>query len=74
MNDQPECTQCHSADNVSILAIRNVEKKSASSIQKTKKMRTLNMALIPAGEFIMGSDDRWDDEGPEFISKTNGFF
>ncbi|MDP7349475.1 MAG: formylglycine-generating enzyme family protein [Nitrospinota bacterium] len=73
MNDQSECTQCHSSDSVSLLAIGNVEKKSPSSIQKPKKIRYQNMALIPAGEFIMGSDDRWDDESPEFTSKTNAF-
>ncbi|MDP7555002.1 MAG: SUMF1/EgtB/PvdO family nonheme iron enzyme, partial [Nitrospinota bacterium] len=73
MNDQSECTQCHSSDSVSLLAISNVEKKSSSSIQKPKKIRYQNMALIPAGEFIMGSDDRWDDESPEFTSKTNAF-
>lgn len=31
------------------------------------------MVLIPAGKFIMGSNDRWDDESPEFLAKTNSF-
>ncbi len=37
MNDQSECTQCHSSDSVSLLAISNVEKKSSSSIQTPKE-------------------------------------
>ncbi len=70
---QSECTQCHSSDDVSILAISNVEKKSPSAVQKPKGMGNKDMVLIPAGEFIMGSNDRWDDENPEFISKTSAY-
>ncbi len=33
-----------------------------------------NMAFIPAGEFIMGSNERWDDEGPEHIAQTKAFY
>jgi len=32
------------------------------------------MATIPAGEFIMGSNDRWDDESPEHIARTDAFY
>ncbi|MFQ5673578.1 MAG: formylglycine-generating enzyme family protein [Nitrospinales bacterium] len=32
------------------------------------------MAFVPAGEFIMGSNDRWDDESPEHIASTGAFF
>lgn len=32
------------------------------------------MAYIPAGEFIMGSNDRWDDESPEHIARTDAFY
>jgi formylglycine-generating enzyme required for sulfatase activity len=32
------------------------------------------MAYIPAGEFIMGSNERWDDEAPEHISTTEAFY
>lgn len=31
------------------------------------------MTLIPEGEFVMGSNERWDDEAPEHISSTNAF-
>lgn len=31
------------------------------------------MAYIPAGEFIMGSNERWDDESPEHIRSTGAF-
>jgi len=33
-----------------------------------------HMAFVPAGEFIMGSNDRWDDEAPEYIASTGAFF
>jgi len=32
------------------------------------------MTAIPAGEFIMGSNERWDDESPEHIASTGAFF
>ena len=32
------------------------------------------MAYVPAGEFIMGSNERWDDESPEHISETGAFY
>jgi formylglycine-generating enzyme required for sulfatase activity len=32
------------------------------------------MALVPAGEFIMGSNERWDDESPEHINETKAFY
>ncbi len=30
--------------------------------------------FIPKGEFIMGSNERWDDEAPEHISETSSFY
>ncbi len=41
---------------------------------KTKQLASHNMAFIAKGEFIMGSNDRWDDESPEFISETEAFY
>jgi len=32
------------------------------------------MALVPKGEFIMGSNERWEDESPEHISETGAFY
>ena len=32
------------------------------------------MAYVPAGEFIMGSNERWDDEAPEHIATTEAFY
>ncbi len=32
------------------------------------------MILIPDGEFIMGSNERWDDEAPEYIESTKKFY
>jgi formylglycine-generating enzyme required for sulfatase activity len=33
-----------------------------------------SMAEVPAGEFIMGSNERWDDEAPEHVSSTGAFY
>ncbi len=41
---------------------------------KANKLTPENMAFIPKGEFIMGSNDRWDDESPEFITETKAFY
>ena len=35
---------------------------------------TGSMALIPGGEFIMGSNERWDDEAPEYIESVDKFY
>ena len=35
---------------------------------------TVSMALIPGGKFIMGSNERWDDEAPEYIESVNKFY
>ena len=32
------------------------------------------MALIPEGKFIMGSNERWDDEAPEYIESVDKFY
>lgn len=32
------------------------------------------MVYIPAGEFIMGTNERWDDEGPEHVLYLEAFF
>lgn len=32
------------------------------------------MAYVEAGEFIMGSNERWDDESPEHINETGAFY
>ncbi len=32
------------------------------------------MVYIPAGEFIMGSNERWDDESPEYVVYTPAYF
>lgn len=41
---------------------------------KVRKQEKSSMALIPAGEFIMGSNERWDDEAPEHMSSTDAFY
>lgn len=39
---------------------------------KAKKIK--GMVYIDAGEFVMGSNERWDDESPEHISRTRAFY
>ena len=39
-----------------------------------QKKASSSMAFIPAGEFIMGSNERWDDEAPEHMSSTGAFY
>ena len=51
-----------------ILAAIGSKKTKPISIDKNL------MALIPAGEFIMGSNERWDDEAPEYIESTEKFY
>ena len=41
--------------------------------QKTRVSQTTSMALIPRGEFVMGSNERWDDEAPEYIESVETF-
>ena len=35
---------------------------------------TGSMGLIPGGKFIMGSNERWDDETPEYIESVDKFY
>ena len=48
----------------------------AASLKKSspKAPPIASMAHVPAGEFIMGSNERWDDESPEHISSTGAFY
>ncbi len=49
-------------------------KKSLKKQKKANHSKVPGMAFIEAGEFIMGSNERWDDESPEHISQTDAFF
>ncbi len=43
--------------------------------QKSGKPKNIpGMVYVNAGEFIMGSNERWDDESPEHISRTGAFY
>lgn len=48
--------------------------KKTASTPKPEANSTSTMAYVPAGEFIMGSNERWDDEAPEHISSTDAFY
>jgi len=50
------------------------KKSSAKKPQSPVSSPPLGMALIPSGEFIMGSNERWDDESPEHIAVTGAFY
>ena len=55
------------------IASQKTEKSvKASSAPATSSGKT--MVLISAGEFIMGSNERWDDESPEHIASTEAFY
>ncbi len=42
--------------------------------RRSTPMDTSLMTLIPGGEFIMGSNERWDDEAPEYIESVDKFY
>lgn len=46
-----------------------VKKEKSSAVFKYP-----GMVYIPAGDFIMGSNERWDDEAPEHIASTDAFY
>ena len=52
--------------------VQTVPKKNKNSTQKSGS--TKEMVLIPKGKFVMGSNERWDDEAPEHISFTKSFY
>ena len=67
-------------DPISNKTFRNLKTSSQPVFKLAKKDNTklqsgvpMNMAFIPKGEFIMGSNDRWDDESPEFMAATNAY-
>ena len=47
---------------------------SKQPVPQDKLSPSTFMAKVPAGEFIMGSNERWDDEAPEHMSSTNAFY
>ena len=47
---------------------------SDKRLKNKAEMEIGSMVLIPAGEFIMGSNQRWDDEAPEYIESADDFF
>ncbi|MBI4390077.1 MAG: SUMF1/EgtB/PvdO family nonheme iron enzyme [Nitrospinae bacterium] len=63
-------------DSLETLAARKNESRQDSRDAKSKGKRETppDMAYVPAGEFIMGSNERWDDESPEYIERTKSFY
>ncbi len=54
--------------------IQNMPVKNQKKRLIKNKSLTNGMTLIPSGDFIMGSNERWDDEAPEHISSTQKFY
>ena len=54
--------------------IQTVPIKKKTSKQTRNSSSIKDMALIPEGKFVMGSNERWDDEAPEHISFTKAFY
>lgn len=59
---------------LSMTKSKNTKHQAAAKTDTSSKSPPPNMVLIPAGEFIMGSNDRWDDEAPEYIDNTDAFY
>jgi formylglycine-generating enzyme required for sulfatase activity len=74
------CMICHGGMKPSSTLIQLVETTSSESFESSSKVKPIDssllnpagvtadpnpMVLIPAGNFIMGSDDRMPDEGPQ---------
>ena len=63
-----------------ILMASAAPRKSSGAVAKLAKAKTPShaeekeMAFVPAGEFIMGSNERWEDESPEHIRETKAFY
>ena len=87
---KPECRSCHvgisyvssPANEKPIihgLLLKSLIQTTGSAKENTKTKQPSSkplsgMALIPEGEFVMGSNERWDDEAPEHISSTKAFY
>ncbi|MEK9627711.1 MAG: formylglycine-generating enzyme family protein [Nitrospinota bacterium] len=54
--------------------VQTVPSKNKKELSQTTPSKKNEMALIPEGEFVMGSNERWDDEAPEHISFTKAFY
>jgi formylglycine-generating enzyme required for sulfatase activity len=87
---QLECKACHIGPEIASspfstptdrvanksLLLKSLIQAVPNSQPKTTltKKGNASMAQVPAGEFIMGSNERWDDEAPEHISITDAFY
>lgn len=66
-----------SRSSVQMASSAKKEPDKKSSDKKEKPLApspSPEMVYIPAGEFIMGSNERWDDESPEHIASTGAFY
>jgi formylglycine-generating enzyme required for sulfatase activity len=68
-----ELTSNSSRDNTKT-TLKQDSRSTKKENSKTNQFALKKMVFVPKGEFIMGSNDRWDDESPEFISETEAFY
>ncbi len=77
---QAECKACHVGEvAATTVSAEFVAPARAPVIIDTAAVAspsptTNSMAKVPAGEFVMGSNERWDDEAPEHMSLTGAFY
>jgi formylglycine-generating enzyme required for sulfatase activity len=55
-------------------AVKNKPDKKSSGKKESSSSAPPGMVAISAGEFIMGSNERWDDESPEHLAATAAFY
>ena len=55
-------------------ALHALASKAGAKADKVTAVERGLMALVPSGDFIMGSNERWDDEAPEYIESVDKFY
>ncbi len=75
--DKPPTVRNPDTQLASTEAVSPASEKKEESTEETEKKPVPSipgMAYVPAGEFIMGSNERWHDEAPEYLESTKAFF
>lgn len=85
-NAMQGCTQCHSAKDMQVAALapapapsNTVSITPGMSVPRLYRGTRIGkdpnpMVLVPAGEFVMGTDERLPDEGPQHKVKLGEFY
>jgi len=70
----PASTGLIAKNSLLLQSIIQASPNSSSKKVMSQDTPSTSMVKVPAGEFIMGSNERWDDEAPEHISSTGAFY